>query len=86
MSQELLEQKDKIIKTLKNNGLRITKQRLVLLDVILGDECSSCKEIYYKAVKIDKTIGTATVYRMVNTLEELGIISRRNMYKIEAVG
>ena len=27
-------------------------------------------------------IGTATVYRMVNTLEEIGAISRKNMYRI----
>lgn len=27
-------------------------------------------------------IGSATVYRMVNLLEEIGAISRRNMYKI----
>ena len=28
-------------------------------------------------------IGVATVYRMVNKLEEMGVISRKNMYKIE---
>lgn len=41
-----------------------------------------CKEIYYKAVKIDPSIGTATVYRMINTLEEIGAISRNTMYHI----
>ena len=75
-------QKDLVVETLKNQGYRITKQRLMLLDVILGEECSSCKEIYYKASKLDKRIGTATVYRMVNTLEEIGAISRKNMYRI----
>ena len=40
------------------------------------------KEIYYKAAKQDGRIGTATVYRMVNKLEEIGAISRKNMYKI----
>lgn len=75
-------QKDLVVETLKNQGYRITKQRLMLLDVILGEECSSCKEIYYKASQLDKRIGTATVYRMVNTLEEIGAISRKNMYRI----
>lgn len=56
---------------------------MVLLDIILNENCSSCKEIYYKASKIDPKIGTATVYRMINTLEEIGAISRRNMYKID---
>ncbi len=75
-------QKELVVETLKNQGYRITKQRLMLLDVILGEECSSCKEIYYKASKLDNKIGTATVYRMVNTLEEIGAISRKNMYRI----
>ncbi len=75
-------QKELIIERLKEKGCRITKQRLVLLDIILEHECSSCKEIYYKASKADGSIGAATVYRLVNTLEEIGAISRKNMYKI----
>ena len=82
MSAEQLEQKQIIINRLKEDGCRITKQRLMLLDIILEDECSSCKEIYYRASKRDPKIGTATVYRMINTLEEIGAISRKNMYKI----
>ena len=81
-------QKESVLKTLKDKGCRITNQRKVLLDVILDEECTSCKEIYYKAVKADAKIGTATVYRMVNTvyrmvnlLEDIGAISRRNIYK-----
>ena len=74
--------KDIIISRLKQQGCRITKQRLMLLDVILEEDCSSCKEIYYKAVKKDPKIGAATVYRMVNTLEEIGAINRKNMYRI----
>ena len=53
-----------------------------LLEVILENECSCCKEIYYNASRLDPGIGSATVYRMVNLLEEIGAISRRNMYKI----
>ena len=75
-------QREIVIQRLKEQGCRITKQRMVLLDIILNENCSSCKEIYYKASKIDPKIGTATVYRMINTLEEIGAISRRNMYKI----
>lgn len=75
-------EKDIIIQKLKECGCRITKQRLVLLDVILEGECTGCKEIYYKASKLDENIGTATVYRMINTLEEIGAIDRKNMYRI----
>ena len=76
------EEKELVIQKLKEQGCRITKQRLMLLDIILEEDCSCCKEIYYKASKKDKEIGSATVYRMVNTLEEIGAISRKNMYKI----
>jgi Fur family ferric uptake transcriptional regulator len=62
---------------LRDNGCRITNQRKIILDIILEGECTSCKEIYYKALKSDSTIGIATVYRMVNTLEELGTITRK---------
>lgn len=75
-------QRDIIINKLRERGCRITKQRLMLLDIILEEEFSCCKEIYYRAVKKDAGIGTATVYRMLNTLEEMGAISRKNMYKI----
>lgn len=75
-------QKESVLKTLKDKGCRITNQRKVLLDVILDEECTSCKEIYYKAAEIDPNIGAATVYRMVNLLEDIGAISRRNIYKI----
>ena len=76
-------QREIVIQRLKEQGCRITKQRMLLLDIILEEECSSCKEIYYKASRIDSKIGTATVYRMINTLEEIGAINRRNMYKID---
>lgn len=74
--------KEMVLQRLKENGCRITKQRKILLDIILQEECASCKEIYYRAVAIDSSIGTATVYRMVNVLEEIGAISRKNMYRI----
>ena len=70
--------KECVIQKLKDNGCRITKQRLILLDIILEGNCNSCKEIYYK----DSSIGTATVYRMINTLEDIGVISRRSIYEI----
>lgn len=75
--------KEEIIERLREHGCRITKQRLLLLDIILSEDCSCSKEIYYKASAIDSSIGSATVYRMINTLEEIGAIDRRNMYRIE---
>lgn len=78
-----MDTRERIVERLRENGCRITKQRLKLIDIILENECSSCKEIYYKAVEADEKIGIATVYRMVSALEEVGAINRRNMYKVD---
>jgi Fur family ferric uptake transcriptional regulator len=74
--------KEGIIEKLKKNGCRMTKQRRLLFDIILENDCASCKEIYFEATKQNAKIGQATVYRMVNMLEEIGVISRKNMYKV----
>ena len=78
-----MNKKEQVIGKLRENGCRITKQRLMLIDIILKNECSSCKEIYYKASQRDEHIGVATVYRMINALEEIGAINRKNMYKVD---
>lgn len=79
----LEEKRSYVIRELKRNGCRITNQRQILIDVILQDECCCCKEMYYQALEKDPTIGMATVYRMVKTLEEIGLIRRKNLYRIE---
>ena len=74
--------KELVLQSLKDRGCRITKQRQILLDIILQEECGSCKEIYYKSMQLDDRIGAATVYRMVNLLEEIGEKKKKNMYRI----
>jgi Fur family ferric uptake transcriptional regulator len=78
LKKEKQMQKDLIVEKLKKSGCRITRQRRILIDIILEGNCTCCKEIYYKAVKKDDSIGMATVYRMVNTLEEIGALSRNS--------
>ena len=73
-------QKEQILRTLQKRGKRITQQRRVLIDVILEENWSSCKEIYYAASKRDPSIGVATVYRMLGTLEEIGVLTRGYNY------
>ena len=74
-------QKDKIIDKLRDNGYKITRQRDMLLDIILSEECSNCKEIYYKALDKNKKIGIATIYRMLSALENIGALVRSDAYK-----
>ena len=81
---DILEEKRAyVIRELKKNGCRITNQRQILIDVILQDECCCSKEMYYQALEKDPTIGMATVYRMVKTLEGIGLIQRKNLYRID---
>ena len=67
------QEKDAILGLLRKNGFRITKQRKLILDIVFSHECTCCKEIYYEARAKDASIGIATVYRMINTLTDLGV-------------
>lgn len=75
-------EKDKILELFRKEGLRITKQRKLILDIVFEHECTCCKEIYYQASKRDKSIGIATVYRMVNVLGELGVFQTNVPYRL----
>ncbi len=71
-----------VIRILKENGCRITKQRRVIIEVILENDSSSCKDIYMQVMRRDKTIGMATVYRMIKQLEDLGIVNRIDVIEL----
>ena len=72
-----------VIEEMRKKGCRITKQRKLIVDIIMNNEFNSCKEIYYGVIKEDPTVGMATVYRMINQLEEMNVI--RRIEKIEVV-
>ncbi|MBE5841395.1 MAG: ferric uptake regulator family protein [Butyrivibrio sp.] len=73
---------EQVIDRLKDNGCRITKQRRLIVDVIMGNNHSSCKDIYYQVMAKDKTVGMATVYRMIRVLEDIGVVNRIDMIEI----
>lgn len=74
---------EEIIQELKKRRKRITEQRRVMIDVIAEGDCRSFKELYVKVAKKDPTIGQATVYRMLLTLEEIGAIERVQGYVLK---
>lgn len=78
--------KDEIFAMLKENGFRLTEQRKTIVDVIVNEEYSCCKEVYISAHKRDESIGIATVYRMIQVLEEIGAVSRKNISKNACTG
>lgn len=75
-----------IIAALKEKGLRMTEPRKLIVNIIANEEFSCCKEVYFLAHKRDPNIGIATVYRMINILEEIGAISRKNLQKTVCTG
>ena len=77
-NQKKFTHKEQILKELKKKGFRLTNQRKLILD----NQCSNSKEIYYLAKQKDSSMGIATIYRMIKTLEEIGMIDRRNLYHI----
>ncbi|MBE5845529.1 MAG: ferric uptake regulator family protein [Butyrivibrio sp.] len=68
-----------VISLLKSQGFRITKQRKLIIDIILKNDGASCKDIYYEVISKDNSIGTATVYRMIRLLEDVGIVKHVDM-------
>ena len=73
---------EQVIERLKIDGCRITKQRRLIIDVIMNNDFNSCKDIYYQVAEKDKTVGMATVYRMIRQLEDMGIVNRIDTIEI----
>jgi len=68
---------------LRENGLSVTKQRLLVFKTLEGREPLSMYELY-ELVK--GHLDRASLYRAITTFEKLGIVSRINMgwkYKVE---
>jgi Fur family ferric uptake transcriptional regulator len=67
---------------LKSNGQSVTKARLSVFEVLLGQEPLAMHELVKRAGQIDR----ASVYRAVDLFERLGIAQRLNTgwkYKLE---
>ena len=66
----------KAIKKLENDGLRPTKQRMVLAKLLFekGKRHVSAEELYDEVRKEDRKISLATVYNTLKQFTKLGII------------
>ena len=42
------QEKKQILDLFREKGMRVTRQRELILDIVLENECSCCKEIYYR--------------------------------------
>ncbi len=64
-------------KELRKAGVRITRPRRIILDILTSTEDHpDAMKIFHRAIEIDNSISLSTVYRTMNLLEELGAIHR----------
>ncbi|MDF2542149.1 MAG: hypothetical protein K0S47_1867 [Herbinix sp.] len=75
------ENQEQFKKILKQNGLKVTTQRVAILEVLncRPGKHLTAEEIYdYVKIKYPE-IGLATVYRTIQLLSELGLIDKLNL-------
>lgn len=62
---------------LRDAGLRVTPQRLVLLSILMGSaDHPNADELLARARAVDDSVALATVYRTLSALEEAGLIRK----------
>ena len=68
------------LRKLEASGLRMTVQRRHIIEILTSSQCISPKELWYEAKQYVPDLGIATVYRLINRLEQIGVISKaRNL-------
>ena len=77
--------KESIIKQLKENGLKITPQRLAIIEVLLEkrDLHPGARLLYNEAKKKKKSLSLSTTYATLNELSRHGIIKTLQFDKME---
>ena len=77
--------KESIIKQLKENGLKITPQRLAIIEVLLEkrDLHPGARLLYKEAKKKKKSLSLSTTYATLNELSRHGIIKTLQFDKME---
>ena len=73
-------EREQFIQLLKEKGLRVTNQRILVLETIAScpDQHLSAEEIFELVKNSCPEIGLATVYRTIQLLNELHLIDRIN--------
>lgn len=72
---------DKIKTKLREGGLKLTPQRLTILDVMIRAEGThlTIEELYEMVKSVKPETGVATVYRTILLFEELGIVKKLDL-------
>ena len=77
--------KESIISQLRKKGLRVTPQRLAIIDVLIeqGDSHPSASLIYKNAKKKKKSLSLSTTYATLNEFSHHGIVKTLQFDKME---
>ena len=71
--------REEIISLLKQQGHRITPQRLAIFELILSSESHpSSDDVYHEIKKKYPSVSLATIYKNIRLLSDLGLISELN--------
>ncbi|MEM1385079.1 MAG: Fur family transcriptional regulator [Pseudomonadota bacterium] len=63
--------------SLRAAGVRVTRQRVVLLEVLAeADDHPDAIELHRRAKEVDDSVSLATVYRTLTVLEQQGVVQR----------
>ncbi len=74
---ELADKTKQLEQVLRDAGLRMTRQRLVLLEVLAGaEDHPDAAELHKRVQARDASVSLATVYRTLSELESQGVIQR----------
>lgn len=71
---------DRMILLMKNKGYKLTPQRRYIIDAVMenSEQHLSIDEIYTEVKKVCPEIGIATVYRTVQMLEQIGVLTKHH--------
>jgi len=71
----------RILKKLTSSGYKITPQRRLILEVIAGsDRHLTAEEVSEKVKEMQPSISLATIYRNINLLVELSLLSKLDLH------
>ena len=71
-----LDSYQRVIKKLSNNGIRPTKQRMILAKLLFekGDRHISAEQIYEEVKKENRKISLATIYNTLKQFKNIGLL------------
>ena len=76
---------DETIRKLEASGLRMTTQRRRIIEILTSSSCTSPKELWYEAKQYVPDLGITTVYRLINRLEQIGLLSKNRNIGMQPV-